>query len=542
MSIQAKIMFPALILMLGLVSALSYMYANLNAEEKLLSAKADTVEQTYMLSQRLGKLQRDVAVSLLTFRFDRQDYQLDQLSWTESEIGDALDRLSAIELSEEGSKLLSSYLESSIGIASMQTDLIETIRESDQAEIDQAFDRWAIISELNEAELQDVSIFATNSLNQTFADVRSHRRQLGNVVMAIASFCIVTVFASGVYYRRTIIDPIAKLTDTARNITMGNFENDMKVVAKDRNDELGTLALAFHDMTDNLIEANTNLDRRVEERTSELEREIGERLEVEREILSLNENLLRSNSELEQFAYVASYDLQAPLRTVVGFSKILAEDYGDKLDDDADDLIKRITNAATRMQTLINDLLTYSRVGKNIGELGPIDSQAVLDHVVEELAVTIEETGAIVTYDALPVAMGDSVLLSQVLRNLISNAIKYCDEPYPKVHISAKREYLSWVFSVRDNGIGIDPEFSDRIFVIFQRLHNIDNYSGTGIGLAVSKKAADRMGGNIWVESEPGEGSTFYFTVPLTSVGLPPEKTEITVQEFEPLAIGGERL
>jgi signal transduction histidine kinase len=514
----------------------------LNAEEKLLSAKADTVEQTYMLSQRLGKLQRDVAVSLLTFRFDRQEYQLDQLSWTESKIADALDRLSEIELSEPGSELLSSYLESSIGITSMQTDLIETIRVSDQAEIDQAFDRWAIISELNEAKLQDVSIFAADSLNQTLADVRSQRRQLGNVVMAIASFCIVTVFASGIYYRRTIIDPIAKLTDTARNITMGNFENDMKVVAKDRNDELGTLALAFHDMTDNLIEANTNLDRKVEARTSELEREIGERLEVEREILSLNENLVRSNAELEQFAYVASHDLQAPLRTVVGFSKILAEDYGDKLDDEADDLIKRITNAATRMQTLINDLLMYSKVGKNIAGLGPIDSQEILEQVTEELASTIQESGAVVTHDALPVVMGDSVLLSQVLRNLISNAIKYCDVSPPEVHVSAQREYMSWIFSVRDNGIGIDPQFSDRIFVIFQRLHNKDQYSGTGIGLAVSKKAVDRLGGKIWVESKQGQGSTFYFTVPLTSMELPSEKTEIIVEEFEPMVIGGERL
>jgi light-regulated signal transduction histidine kinase (bacteriophytochrome) len=201
------------------------------------------------------------------------------------------------------------------------------------------------------------------------------------------------------------------------------------------------------------------------------------------------------------------------LRSIVGFSRFLSKEYGDKLDEKGQDYIRRLSNAAGRMKTLIDDLLAYSRVGREVAE-EETDCQAVFADELETLQLTIEEAGAAVTHDALPRLRMDSSLFRQVIRNLTGNALKYRGEKSPQIHVSAQRESGEWVFSVRDNGIGIDPQYSERIFGVFQRLHSRDEYSGTGIGLAICKKAAQRLGGRIWVESEVGRGSVFYFTVP----------------------------
>ncbi len=224
--------------------------------------------------------------------------------------------------------------------------------------------------------------------------------------------------------------------------------------------------------------------------------------------------LERSNKELEQFAYVASHDLQEPLRKVINFSELLAERYEGQLDADADKFIAYIVDGAVRMRGLITDLLTYSRVGTREITFELTDCEAALDEALGNLEVALEETGAAVTRDPLPRVMADNVQLVQVFQNLIGNALKYRSEDSPKVHIGAVRTNGVCRFSVRDNGIGIDPEYAERVFVIFQRLHGRLEYSGTGIGLAVCKKIVERHGGRIWVESQEGAGATFHFTVP----------------------------
>jgi len=224
--------------------------------------------------------------------------------------------------------------------------------------------------------------------------------------------------------------------------------------------------------------------------------------------------LTRSNTELEQFAYVASHDLQEPLRMITGYLGLLAKRYKGKLDQDADDFIGFAADGAKRLKVLIADLLTYSRVGTRGKEFAPTDCGAVVAGTLRLLQIAIEESAATVTHDPLPTLMGDETQLLQLFQNLIGNAIKYRDSKPPLVHVSCKQEGGNWLFSVRDNGIGIDPKYAERIFVIFQRLHGRDKYAGTGIGLAVCKKIVERHGGKIWVESEPGKGATFYFTIP----------------------------
>jgi signal transduction histidine kinase len=228
------------------------------------------------------------------------------------------------------------------------------------------------------------------------------------------------------------------------------------------------------------------------------------------------ERLKRSNDDLERFAYISSHDLQEPLRTMVTFSQLLDRRYKGHLDTDADEFLQYIANAGKRMQCLINDLLEYSRVNTKGSEFRPIDATRVLEDALEFLHSIVHENGAAITYDPLPMVKADPSQLQQVFSNLISNAIKFqkSDVP-PEIHISAKKQDGMVQFSVADNGIGIEPQYRDKIFVIFQRLHGMDEYEGTGIGLAIVKRIVERHGGRIWVESEPGKGSTFIFTLPV---------------------------
>jgi signal transduction histidine kinase len=225
--------------------------------------------------------------------------------------------------------------------------------------------------------------------------------------------------------------------------------------------------------------------------------------------------LERSNKELQQFAYVASHDLQEPLRMVASYTQLLQRRYQGRLDKDADEFIGYAVGGAVRMQSLINDLLTYSRVSTATRPMGPVDLEAVLDTVLLNLKVATEEAKATVVRDRLPTVEGDRSQLVQLLQNLLGNALKFrAKDRACQVAISVQEAAGHWTFAVRDNGIGIERQYFDRLFVIFQRLHARDEYEGTGIGLAVCKKIVERHGGRIWVESEPGKGSTFSFTLP----------------------------
>ena len=227
------------------------------------------------------------------------------------------------------------------------------------------------------------------------------------------------------------------------------------------------------------------------------------------------EDLMHSNAELERFAYVASHDLQEPLRMVTSYLQLLERRYKDKLDSDALEFINYAVDGSNRMKTLINDLLAYSRVGTRGKEFALTDCEEVLECVLSNLEVSIAESQGKVTHDPLPRLMADDVQLESLFQNLIGNAIKFHGKKPPRIHVGIKKDEKNWVFSVSDNGIGIDPQYFERIFIIFQRLHNRQEYPGTGIGLAISKRIVERHGGRLWIESQPGKGSTFYFTLPM---------------------------
>jgi len=252
-----------------------------------------------------------------------------------------------------------------------------------------------------------------------------------------------------------------------------------------------------------------------------LESEIAHRKQVEHELrtsnaklAALTEDLARSNLELEQFAYVASHDLQEPLRMVIGFVQLLEKRLADKLEGETREFMDFAVDGALRMQRLIQDILAYSRISSRGAVLALVDTSAVVQDALDRLASTITQAGARIEKPVLPMVMADRTQLTQLFQNLIGNAIKFSNKDSPVVQIDATRDGAGWRFTVTDNGIGVAPEYRDRIFGIFQRLHTREEYDGTGIGLAICKRVVQRLGGKIGVDSAPNGGATFWFTIP----------------------------
>jgi light-regulated signal transduction histidine kinase (bacteriophytochrome) len=241
-------------------------------------------------------------------------------------------------------------------------------------------------------------------------------------------------------------------------------------------------------------------------------KDITDRKKIQTELDNRTKELARSNTELEQFAYIASHDLQEPLRMVTSYLQLLEKRYSDKLDKDAKEFISYAVDGSNRMRSLIHSLLDYSRINR-VKPFEIIDVNLLLKEVLENLSTSIKENNATIKIGDLPKINGDPILINQLFQNLIQNAVKFRNTRNPEIDISCKEEKDEYLFSVKDNGIGIQKEYIDKIFVIFKRLHSKEEYPGTGMGLAICKKIVERHGGKIWVESDFGKGSTFYFTI-----------------------------
>jgi len=291
----------------------------------------------------------------------------------------------------------------------------------------------------------------------------------------------------------------------------GVLEVDYRIIRKD-----GSIRwLRVHGHTEYIEEINN----RRPWRASGVVIDITEYKNAERAMLKTSEDLERSNADLVQFAYVASHDLQEPLRTITRFVQLLENRYKGRLDEDADEFIDFIVGGTKRMQQLINDLLTYSRVNTRSEPLASMKLEDALQRALQNLSYVLVESKGTVTYDEMPTIVADELQMTQLFQNLIGNALKFHGEESPKVNISAIRNENDWIISVRDNGIGVDLRYKDRIFELFQRLHTREEYPGTGIGLTIAKKIVQRHGGQIWVDSEPGRGTTFSFSIPAMTDG-----------------------
>lgn len=288
----------------------------------------------------------------------------------------------------------------------------------------------------------------------------------------------------------------------------GNHECELTLLRADDESFSGHLdcLLLEHDATPALRIALADISAR--------KRAEADLIETREALLRANERLRASNRDLEQFAYVASHDLQEPLRMVVSYGQLLERKYRDRLDDDAHAFIGFMVEGGVRMQAMVADLLEFSRVDRMGEGRTPFDSRKAVEEALFSLSQAVVESGAEIGYAGLPEIVYDHHQFVRLIQNLIGNAIKYRASAPPRITVAARRDGHQWVFSVSDNGIGIDPAYFDQIFAVFRRLHTRDQYGGTGIGLAVCKKIVEHHGGSIWVESAPGTGSTFFFTVP----------------------------
>jgi signal transduction histidine kinase len=316
--------------------------------------------------------------------------------------------------------------------------------------------------------------------------------------------------------------PDSEGIDTLVEVDKKNSTTPIIVLTGLNNKEIGTLAVK-KGAQDYLIkrEIDSNLLIRsirysIERKKIEIELQKSQE-NLEEKVKERTQALEQSNKELQQFAYVASHDLKEPLRMITSFLQLLERRYIDQLDQDANDFIGFAVEGAKRLDTMITDLLEYSKIGRYELEIKPVKCEDIIEKALINLKVPIEENNAVITYDHQYTVNCDENLMVLLFQNLIGNAIKYRSQEIPKIHISIKKEENQYLFSVKDNGIGIDLKHLERIFTIFQRLHRQEEYEGTGIGLAIAQKIVHQLGGNIWAESDLGNGSIFYFTIPENS-------------------------
>ena len=345
----------------------------------------------------------------------------------------------------------------------------------------------------------------TSARSNALATLTDATGTLDAVFIAIAIGLAVIVVLLALGLRATAIRPLHRLAAQARRVADGDFDHEVTVRGPR---EVTSLAADVNTMRERIL------------------RELSATREANAVLQAHAAELQRSNSELEQFAYVASHDLQEPLRKVASFSQLLQRRYAGQLDARADQYIEFAVDGAKRMQALINDLLAYSRVGRSDREPALVSSDAALTQARANLAEQIEETGATIETGHLPLVLAELPLLIAVFQNLLSNALKFSGGKPPRVVVTVRRDEPFWLFSFSDNGIGIEPDYAERIFVIFQRLNERSAYAGTGIGLAMTRKIIENFGGRIWLDTEFTGGTRFFFTLPMPQETMTPEFLE----------------
>jgi signal transduction histidine kinase len=348
------------------------------------------------------------------------------------------------------------------------------------------------------AEVRDRYDAYTGGVLVARDDVAERLRLRTSLLFAAVVLSVATAIVAGIVLyaalRTWVIRPISLLAQETRTVRSGALDHEVRIAGPPEVVALGADVEAMRrGLVDQLGELQSAQDR----------------LELQAE------ELRRSNRDLEQFAYVASHDLQEPLRKVSSFCQMLERRYKGQLDERADQYIAFAVDGAKRMQLLINDLLAFSRVGRITEGMTEVSMDGVLAEATANLATAVEESGAVVTADPLPVVTGERPLLVQLLQNLIGNALKFRGTESPRVRVAARRDGDTWEFAVSDNGIGIEPRYAERIFVIFQRLHAKAEYEGTGIGLSLCKKIVEHHGGSIWLDGDAGAGTTFRWTLPV---------------------------
>jgi signal transduction histidine kinase len=397
----------------------------------------------------------------------------------------------------------------------------DTSRAQDQAAVEAGKARFDAIR----VALRELRVPIRQARDRSARELAGAQRQLRTVLLAALAGLVLLGAVAWRSLRTWVVSPLGELGAQVDEVEAGDLDREVGLPDVPR--EIAVLARQIDQMR-----------LRIVTQVAVSERARAEATEARAVVEEQAEDLRRSNTELEQFAYVASHDLQEPLRKVASFCQLIERRYKGQLDERGEQYIEFAVDGAKRMQQLINDLLMFSRVGRQSMGFVEVDLEQVLAQAVRQLEATIGEAGAEVTHDPLPRVEGDQSLLVQLFQNLVGNGVKFRDEAPPRVHLSASRtagegDVATWEFTCRDNGIGIEPQYADKIFVIFQRLHGRDVYTGTGIGLAMCKKIVEYHGGRLWLDTTPRDepGALFRWTLPERQPGRTPDDGDLTSSE-----------
>jgi signal transduction histidine kinase len=535
MRLSTRILLPSFLLLAaalaGGVALLDYQ----RKQEAALRADAALVERAAALASNLGSDNAAIQFNLLAYRIDRRQARLDDIARLDRDMARAIDAY-ALLAGEAGERaLLKAFIDRRNEILHLRIGLVRAVQSGEAAPIQAAFDIWALQRLQVNAALEDLIGYRLRIFGEAVraAAARSTDFMRLTGLGIVAAFLGVLAYAAWV--AKGVARPLADVLDGIERLGGDTLEARLDARLERPRDEIGGLARAFNAMAgrldashrqltaemvrrnaaqEALRQANSLLELRVQQRTEALaqanrtlQEEVAER---ERAAAALR----RRNEELAQFNHIASHDLQEPLRMVTGYVQLLARRYRGRLDAEADTFIGYAVEGAERMQSLIRDVLAYSLVDNSGRELRPVDANRALQAAQDDLESRLALYGGSLAHDPLPTVTADEAQLTQVFAALIDNALKFSGAEALRITVSASRTGDLWEFVVADNGIGIAPEYHERIFRIFQRLHPRERHPGNGLGLALCKRIVERFGGDIRVTSAPGEGATFRFTVP----------------------------
>jgi signal transduction histidine kinase len=496
MRVGVKILAPQILQFLLLLLVCGMMIAGYQQYSRLLGQSHERIEVSAFLADQLNSMQANNALSVLSYRIDRAAVHLRNIAAYEKQAGKMLAEYSGIANDRNEQMLLRSVQDAHQRNTLSRADLILAMDSGDDERVQASFRRWQIHQKFLVATLKDLAGFNFNRLRAAVDQVASHSANFFRIA-AYGALAFVFLILLGIYsVRQDVNVPLVHLTTAIDDIRRGNLSPDIHSVLARRDDEFGQIAGAFAIMAQQLRVARDTLEQRVQERTLQLD---------------------ASNKELEAFAYSVSHDLRVPLRAIDGFSHMLEQRYREQLDDEARRLIGVVRDNAKKMGHLIDDILAFSRMGRKEIAQQAVDMAALVQAAIEEVAPNEQERKFELQIDALPPTHGDGTMLRQVWVNLIGNAIKFSrTRDHPKIEIGTHSDNKEQVYYVKDNGVGFDMQYAPKLFGVFQRLHAVDEFEGTGIGLAIVKRIITRHGGRVWAEAQLNAGATLYFALPFT--------------------------